>query len=100
MVEFQDHYDNKCTIQASSLADYAQPGISAIWLGINDADPKVRAIDAARLGLRTNQTVGWVPYPIPPEVSLSTRMHLNREQVAGLIARLQEWLDSPVGEFK
>jgi hypothetical protein len=31
-------------------------------------------------------------------VSLTTRMHLNREQVAGLIQHLQTWLDTGVFE--
>lgn len=98
-VEFEDFYNKKCSLQCSSIVlDYDDafdnPGSSGVWLGIDDPEPVVMAVVAAKLGVETNQTVGWVPYPIPDEVSLHTRMHLNREQVAGLIDRLQDWLDN------
>ena len=32
-IGFKDRYDTPCSLQASSLADYEQPGISAVWLG-------------------------------------------------------------------
>lgn len=92
-VNFKDHYGVPCSLQASSLAIYCKPGTSAVWLGCDDAQPKIMASDAARLGIKTDAPCGWIPYPIPDEVLLSTRMHLNREQVAGLIAHLQSWLD-------
>ncbi|MFP3339719.1 hypothetical protein R0J91_17205, partial [Micrococcus sp. SIMBA_131] len=57
----------------------------------DDADPKVLHGDARRLGVDTDATCGWVKYPIPDEVSLNTRMHLTREQVAGLIPLLQHF---------
>lgn len=98
LVEFKDHYDQPCSLQASSLAIYQQPGTSAVWLGVNDPSPKVMARDAASVGVNTTETCGWVPYPIPKEVQISTRMHLNRQQVAGLIVRLQRWLET--GGFK
>jgi hypothetical protein len=45
--------------------------------------------DAARLGLSTaGETVGWVPYSLPPEVHLTTRMHLTQEQVRALLPHL------------
>lgn len=93
-IRFTDYYDVPCSLQASSLAIYQQPGISAVWLGTDDALPKVMHQDAARLGVKTDATEGWVPYPIPEEVLLSTRMHLNRKQVAALIRHLQAWLEN------
>lgn len=81
----------------SSLAEYEQPGTSAVWLGTDDASPKVLHGDAHRLGVETDATCGWVPYPIPEEVSLTTRMHLDRKQVAALITHLKKWLDE--GKF-
>ena len=93
MVEFKDHNEQACTVQASSLAVYEKPGTSAIWLGTDDANPQVMAKDAARLGVQTDKTCGWVPFPVPKEVLLSTRMHLNREQVEALIEHLQNWLE-------
>lgn len=36
LLEFVDHYDEPCSLQASSLATYEKPGTSAVWLGIAD----------------------------------------------------------------
>ena len=94
IVKFADCYGVQCSLQASSLAEHEKPGTSAVWLGPNDAAPKVMASQARSLGVDTTERTGWVPYPIPPEVSLTTRMHLDREQVAALILHLQNWLDN------
>jgi hypothetical protein len=91
-VEFLDRYNHKCSMQVSSLATE-----QCIWLGVDDVEPKVMWKDAAKVGVKTNETCGWVPYPIPEEVLLSSRMHLTREQVEALIGHLQSWLDS--GKF-
>lgn len=99
LVEFKDYYDMPCSIQASSLAIYQQPGTSAIWLGVDDPQPKILASQTASFGVETAETTGWVPYPIPKEVSLSTRMHLDRKQVKALIGHLQTWLNSDNGQF-
>lgn len=99
LVEFYDHYGKKCSIQASSLAIYQQPGTSAVWLGIDGVEAQVLHGDARKLGIKTDATCGRVPYPIPEEVSVTTRMHLDRDQVEGLIERLQAWLDSETGRF-
>jgi hypothetical protein len=92
-VEFRDCYQSPCSLQCSSiiLSDEGahNPGTSAVWLGVTDADPKVLAREAHLVLVKTEETTGWVPYPIPENVSLTTRMHLNREQVAGLIQHLQ-----------
>ncbi|EES51170.1 hypothetical protein NE172_01985 [Clostridium botulinum] len=37
---------------------------------------------------------GWVAYPIPEDVLLSTRMHLTRGQVKELIPILQKFVDT------
>lgn len=97
-IEFKDRYDAACSLQQSSLADYTQPGSSAVWLGIDDPAPQVMAVDAAKVGVKTDQTNGWVPYPIPEQVLLTTRMHLDVKQVEWLVAELQEWLRT--GSFK
>jgi hypothetical protein len=99
LIEFKDHYRTPCSLQASSLAIYEQPGTSAIWLGCDDAQPQVLATKAASVGVETTDTTGWVPYPIPKDVMLTTRMHLNREQVKALIGHLYAWLDSETGQF-
>lgn len=94
VIEFSDSYGEKCELQASSMAEYEEPGTSAVWLGLADARPMVLASDAAKVGVITDETCGWVPFPVPDEVLLHTRMHLNREQVAALIRHLQSWLDN------
>lgn len=98
IVNFKDHYGVPCSLQASSLAIYVKPGTSAIWLGVDDPQPKVLHGDAAALGVKTDATCGWVDYPISDKVNLTTRMHLNREQVEALIPMLQGWLKR--GTFK
>jgi len=99
-VEFKDYYKSTCSIQASSIAIYEQPGTSCIWLGVDNPEPKIMAKHANKHGLKTNQTTGWIDYPIHNDVLISTQMHLDREQVEGLIARLQSWLDSEDGSFE
>jgi hypothetical protein len=94
LIEFRDKYDTPCSLQMSSLAEYEQPGISAVWFGPDYADPKVMASKAARLGVETTETTGWVPYPVPREVLLTTRAHLDRAQVKALIDHLQAWLET------
>jgi hypothetical protein len=94
IINFSDCYGVKCSLQASSLAEYEKPGTSAIWLGVQDASPIVMASDAAKVGVETKETCGWVPYPVPEQVQMTTRMHLKREQVAALIQHLQSWMDN------
>lgn len=98
LLNFNDCYDHPCSLQASSLAIHQEPGTSAVWLGCDNADPKIMARDAAANGIKTDQTTGWVPYPISEDVQFTTRMHLDREQVASLIVHLQSWLKR--GQFE
>ena len=86
LIEFVDRYDCKCSLQESSLATEA-----AIWFGCNDADPQIMASDAKRLGISTNADSGWIPYHIPSEVSLTTRMHLTQDQVKALLPYLERF---------
>lgn len=86
LIEFKDLYQIECSIQKSSLADD-----QAIWIGVNDADPKIMASMASGYGVRTSQTTGWVNYPLPDAVTFNTRMHLNRKQVAKLLPILQHF---------
>lgn len=86
LIEFVDRYDAKCSLQESSLA--TEP---AIWFGCNDADPKIMASDAKRLGIFTHTDSGWISYPIPSEVSFNTRMHLTQDQVKELLPYLERF---------
>ena len=89
LIEFKDDYGASCSIQQSSNGER-----NCLWLGLNDANPQVLHGDARKLGVQTNANAGWVPYPIPKEVMLSTRMHLNEKQVKALIKTMQAWLDT------
>ena len=81
--EFTDDYGQECSLQRSSSAC-----VDRVWLGVNNADPKVMASKAAANGVNTVKTTGWVEYPLPEDVSLSTRMHLNRRQSIVLAFKL------------
>lgn len=83
---FIDRYEMPCSVQDSSLATEA-----AIWLGLDDARPMVLASQAQGVGVQTSETTGWVPYPVPDEVLLHTRMHLTQAQVAALLPALQHF---------
>ena len=62
-IDFKDHYGVGCSLQASSLAIYATPGTSAVWLGCNDANPRV---------LVPGQS--WQPVKMPADYLADTRM--------------------------
>ena len=87
--EFVDLYGSKCSIQKSSLASQ-----DAIWLGVDDANPQILASTAKELGFITDQKTGWIDFPIPKQVSMTTRMHLSREQARALIPLLQKFVDT------
>jgi hypothetical protein len=90
---FADRYGSQCSIQKSSLATE-----SAIWLGVDDPNPRIMASSAEKLGVSTKETTGWIDYPISDQVSLTTRMHLTQKQAADLIPLLQSFVDT--GELK
>ena len=92
VIRFRDIYSTPCSLQMSSLARQDRPGVTAIWLGTDDAQPQVLASRARSYGIETSEKVGWVTYPIPEGVLLTTRMHLDRKQVMALIVHLAKWL--------
>ena len=99
IARFDDANEKKCSIQESSaVGNYAEslsdPGSSFLWLGIDDVDARVMASEAASVGVVTDQKTGWVGFPIPSNVSITTRMHLNREQVKELVELMQLWLET------
>ncbi len=87
VIEFKDFYKEECSLQKSSLATE-----DAIWLGVDDPKPQIMCSDAIKLGIRkrkeTEEDNGWCDFKIPDEVLISTRMHLNRKQVAKLLPYL------------
>lgn len=70
LICFQDRNGEKCSLQQSSIADYEQPGSTAVWLGCERNAQKIDGIE------------------------ISPRMHLDREQVRELIEHLQSWLNA------
>ena len=89
IILFTDRHGAKCSIQESSLATE-----NAIWFGVNDADPKILASDASKLGINTSETSGWISYTIPNEVILNTRMHLTQETVKNILPILIKFADT------
>ncbi len=87
VLKFTDQYGESCSIEKSSLATE-----DAIWLGIDNPNPQIKAVDAIRLGIKTEKTVGWIPYEITKEVFISTRMHLTKQIAAELIPILQHFV--------
>jgi hypothetical protein len=87
--EFVDRYGAKCSIQKSSLAFE-----DCIWIGVDKVEPMVMASRAAEFGLDPVEKTGWIPYPVPKDVLLSSRMHLTREQVAALLPILQRFVET------
>jgi hypothetical protein len=104
LIEFKDYYGvpGSCSLQQSSIilgetdADWAKaykhPGSSGVWFGLNDVAPRIMASKAAAHGVKTTETTGWVPFPVPEDVLFNTRFHLDRNQVESLVAHLQAWL--------
>lgn len=86
LIKFKDRYDIECSLQESSLA--TEP---AIWFGVNAPNAKIMAQHAAGAGIKTDAVTGWVDYPIPKEVLISTRMHLTQEQVQELLPVLTQF---------
>jgi len=88
-IEFKDRYGKHCSLQLSSLADDR-----CIWFGVDDAEPSIMASQAEQYGIITDQKTGWITYPIPKDVLISTRMHLTMEQVQALLPVLQKFAET------
>ena len=69
IINFIDKYGDEASLQQSSLAEYEEPGMSAVWIGLDH--------EKYHLGEK-----------------LGARMHLDREQVEALIYHLQNWLEN------
>jgi len=87
--EFKDAYDIKCSIQKSSSAER-----NCIWLGVDDPAPVIMASKAAQYGIYTTATCGWIPFQIPDDVLIHSRMHLTQEHVENLLPLLQHFADT------
>lgn len=98
-VEFTDAYGEPCSVQQSSAATVEGDdtnGQGFLWIGINDAKPQILKTKAEAMGLPLppGEVSGWMPYPVPDDVLMTTRMHLDEHQVRALVARLNRWLET------
>ena len=84
IIEFPDVYDQACSLQKSSLATS-----DCIWLGVTKATPMIMARDV--LG---DSATGWIEYPLPENVHIPARMHLNQEQVKALLPHLIKFAET------
>jgi hypothetical protein len=87
--EFTDIYGHKCSLQESSFTEE-----HAIWLGVNNTNPQILASDSEKLGIKTEYKDGWIPFPIPEEVSLYSRMHLSQKMVKELLPKLIQFAET------
>jgi len=78
--EFKDSNGVPCSIQKSSSVD------DKIWLGVDNANPQILASETPQGG------TGWVSYPVPENVSMNTRMHLDIDQAKMLIPILKKFI--------
>lgn len=76
LVKFKDEYKADCSLQVSSIDC---PG-GAVWLGVDE--PKIVVIGKD----------GWKEFLLPFGAQNPSRMHLTRNQVVGLVKRLNTWL--------
>jgi hypothetical protein len=81
LYEFKDSYNVPCSLQKSSSAEDDK-----IWLGVDESNPRILASKTLQGG------TGWVPYPVPENVLMNTRMHLTRDQVKELLPILKEFV--------
>lgn len=77
-IDFKDQYGIGCSLQKSSLATE-----DCIWLGCNEANPKVLI-----------PGIGWQPIEMPDGYIADTRMHLTQEMAKELIKHLQTFVDT------
>lgn len=88
IIKFNDDYGEECSLQESSAVE------PHIWLGVHNPYHKIMYKDAKKLGLDLKKEheecneCGWCEYPIPEEVSVYSRMHLNRKQAKELAKEL------------
>ena len=102
LLSFKDVYNLGCSLQISSRAVCENEDGSVdnplgwLWLGIDDAQPTIMVSDARELGLEIPEGLmnGWMPYKVPEEVLMHTRMHLGEKEVRGLVNKLTKWLET------
>lgn len=89
LIKFEDFAGSACSLQKSSISTE-----DCIWIGCDAAEPKIMASEAAAHGVPTEETCGWIPFPVPEGVLMNTRMHLTRDQVTALLPYFQRFVDT------
>ena len=84
-LDMKDSYDKPYRVYESSA------GRPHIWL-CTDAKVKVLASKAQSVGVETNETTGWVEYPIPDHASITDAIHLSRDDAKELIKVLRRFV--------
>lgn len=79
---FQDDYGLDCSIQESSAVE------PHVWLGVHNPPHKIMWDSAEKYGMKIGERAGWYDYPVPEEVLVESRMHLNRKQAKALAKKL------------
>lgn len=72
IIHFDDRYGAKCSLQQSSLAEYAVPGSSAVWLGLDGHEIR-------------HPTIGTL---------LGCRMHVDLKLAKRLVGHLSAWIET------
>lgn len=100
-IEFRDAYGIQCSLQQSSAIDSLprselKPGSSFVWLGIDSPQPRIMKSAAVAKGLDVGpgEVSGWMNYPIPNDVFLSGRMHLDKKKAEMLVKHLSRWIET------
>jgi len=88
ITKFTDTYGAECSLQKSSSIE------DKIWLGVNDANPQIMKSQAAKHGLPLVEGNGWMDFPLHEDVLLTTRMHLDRDQVKELLPYLNKFVET------
>ena len=87
-VKFNDRYGKPFAIHESTLATEA-----CVWIGMPNTQPIVMAIHAEKVGVQTDEKVGWVDYLVPEDVLIPTMGHLTVDQAKLVVAALQEFIE-------
>ena len=103
LIKAVDTNGHEYSIQESSRASfesedgYVEDPLGWLWLGIDNAQPQILKSKADDHGLKLDpneEVSGWMDYPIPKDVLLTTRMHLNETKVRELVDKLNLWLET------
>lgn len=80
-LQFADGNGIACSIQESSAC---REETGMLWLGCDEPNAQVFPGD----------NTGWHPYPLPENVSCTTRMHLTQDNVRMLLPLLQVFAET------